>query len=128
MNPKQFLLWGGLILVLLGILGMVGVIGPTATDSVFGSSWWFDSAENWTHLVLGVVAILASFVLPMMWQKYLTLLVGAIGILVGLYNFTSTTLGGANLESPADLILHLVVGAWALWAGMRRPDIMGSST
>ena len=51
-------------------------------------------------------------------QKTLVLLLGVLGILVGLYNFVSPSLLGANLESPADLLLHLVVGAWALYAAL----------
>ncbi len=59
MNPKQFLLLGGLILTLVGILGFVGVIGPSAANSLFGANWWFDNGENWAHLVLGLVALVA---------------------------------------------------------------------
>ena len=118
MNPKQFLLVGGAVLVLVGVLGFVGVIGPTAADSIFGETWWFDTAENWAHLVLGIVALIAAFVLPAGLQKPLVLLVGAVGILVGLYNLMSMDLLGAHLESPVDMILHLAVGAWGLAAGM----------
>ena len=118
MNPKQFLTIGGAVLVLVGILGFVGVIGPTAANSVFGENWWFDSAENWAHLVLGIVAIIAAFVLPAGLQKPLVLAVGALGILVALYNLASMNLLGAHLESPADLVLHLAVGAWALVSAM----------
>ena len=63
MNPKQFLLVGGGVLVLVGLLGFFGVIGPTAGQSIFGSTWWFDSGENWAHLVIGVVGLIAAFVL-----------------------------------------------------------------
>ncbi|MEK9147909.1 MAG: hypothetical protein AAB650_00555, partial [Patescibacteria group bacterium] len=64
MNPKQFLQIGGVVLVLVGILGFVGVIGPTAESSLFGGAWWFDNAENWAHLVLGVVALGSKMVDP----------------------------------------------------------------
>lgn len=120
MNPKQFLVAGGAILVLVGVLGMVGVLGPTADDSIFGESWWFDSAENWAHLVIGVVALLAAFVAPASAQRPLVMIVGIVAVLVGVYNFFSTKFLGANLQSPADLILHLVVGAWALYASMNK--------
>ena len=58
MNPKQFLVIGGIILLLVGILGFVGILGPTASDSIFGATWYFDNAENWAHAVLGIVALL----------------------------------------------------------------------
>lgn len=124
MNPKQFLLIGGLVLAVVGILGFVGVIGPTAEQSIFGSAWWFDNAENWAHLVLGIVALLAWKMLSASNQKMLVILVGVLGLLVGLYNFTSTSLLGANLENPADLVLHLVVGLWALYAGLSKRGAM----
>ncbi|MBI3956548.1 MAG: hypothetical protein HY340_00990 [Candidatus Kerfeldbacteria bacterium] len=120
MNPKQFLLWGGLILVLVAILGFIGVIGPTAEKSIFGDNWWFDNAENWAHLIIGIVGLIAAFAFPMSVQKPLVLILGIIGVVVGIYSIFTQTLGGANLENPADTILHLVVGAWALWASMAK--------
>lgn len=118
-SPKGFLQVGGAVLVLVGILGFVGVIGPTAESSLFGEFWWFDNPENIAHTVLGIAALAASFVLNDQMQKYLVMAVGALGIVVGLYNFMSPMLLGANLETPADLVLHLVVGAWALYAAMK---------
>ena len=128
MNPKQFLLIGGIILVAVGLLGMFGVIGPTPSSSIFGENWWFDSAENWAHLVIGIVGLIAAFILPSGIQKPLVLLLGVVGVLVAVYNVFSTNLLGANLESPADLLLHLVVGAWALFAGLRKPSMMAPSS
>lgn len=121
MNPKQFLQIGGVILVLVGVLGFF-LLGPTSDQSIFGSTWWFDNVENWAHLVLGVVALLAAYVLPGSSQKSLAIVVGIIGIIVGLWSISGsqTVLAGATLENPMDTILHLVVGAWALWAGMRK--------
>ncbi len=126
MNPKQFLLIGGLVLVLVGLLGFLGIIGPTAEQSVFGSAWWFDNAENWAHLVLGVVALLAWKFLKAGNQKTLTLLVGVLALLVGVYNFTSTSLLGANLENPTDMVLHLVIGVWALYAAFSKKGAMAT--
>lgn len=118
LNPKQFLTIGGAVLVLVGIYGFVGLIGPTADQSIFGSNWWFDNGENWAHLIIGVVGLVAAFAFPMSINKPLVMLLGLLGIFVGVYNIFSTKFLGANLESPADLLLHLVVGAWALWASM----------
>lgn len=116
MNAKQFLQIGGAVLLLVGILGFIGVIGPTPEKSLFGDFWWFDNGENWAHTILGIVALIASMSMSMASQKTLTMVVGVVAVFFGLYNFFSTSFYGANLESPADLILHLVVGAWALWA------------
>ena len=119
MNPKKFLQTGGLVLVLVGILGFIGIIGPTPERSIFGSSWYFDNGENWAHLILGIVGLIAAFSLSMSAQKSLTMLLGVVGIFFAVYNIFSSSFLGASLENPADLILHLVIGIWALWASMK---------
>ncbi len=124
-TPNGFLKIGGAVLVLVAILGFVGVIGPTDAQSIFGSGWWFDMGENWAHLILGVVGLIAAFTFNAEMQKWLVVILGVVGVLVAVYNLFSTTLLGANLESPADLILHLVVGIWALTAGLKKPAMMG---
>lgn len=121
MNPKQFLQIGGVVLVLVAILGFVGVVGPTAEQSVFGSAWVFDNAENWAHLVLGVVALLGSVIFPGSVQKPVVVLVGLLGLVVGVYSlfgpvYEGKMLLGAALQNPTDTVLHLVVGLWALCA------------
>jgi len=60
MTPKQFLRVGGVVLIVVGILGFAGVLGPTADKSIFGANWWFDNGENWVHLILGIVAVIAA--------------------------------------------------------------------
>lgn len=117
MNSKQFLIVGGAILLLVGILGYIGVIGPTPEKSIFGAFWYFDNAENLAHTVLGVAGLVAAFAFPAMWQKWLVVLLGVLGLVVGVYSLLGySMLLGANLENPADSILHLAVGAWALLA------------
>ena len=119
MNPKQFLLFAGVILVIVGILGFFGIIGPTADKSLFGATWWFDNIENWAHLVVGIVGILGSFILPSGVQKPLVILLGVVVVIVGIYSIFNPNLLGANLENPADTALHIVVGLWALVAGAK---------
>lgn len=120
MNSRQFLQIGGVLLVLVGILGFINILGPSADKSIFGSAWWFDNNENIAHLVLGIVGFTATYVLDATMQKYLVLALGVLGIIVGLINIIGNTmLLGANLENPADTILHLAVGAWAFWAALK---------
>jgi ABC-type transport system involved in cytochrome c biogenesis permease subunit len=126
-NPKQFLVIGGIVLAVVGILGFINILGPTADASIFGSAWWFDNGENWAHLVLGIVGLLAAFTLPAGAQKSLVALLGIIGVLVGLYSLFSPNFLGANLENPADTILHLAVGAWALYAAYGKGKSMASA-
>jgi hypothetical protein len=119
MNPKQFLVIGGIVLVLVGILGFVGVIGPTADQSIFKEMWWFDNTENWAHTILGIVALIAAFVFPARTHKPLVIVVGLVGVLFGVINLFTEQVGSANLEQHADTILHFVVGIWALVAAFK---------
>ena len=130
MNPKQFLTFGGVVLALVGILGIIGVLGPTAEISVFGGAWWFDTGENWAHLILGIVALVAAFLLKPDMQKPLTLVVGIIALAVGVIGFflsdTTPNFIGVTLQNPLDNILHLAVGAWAVlaWRGAKQDAAM----
>lgn len=116
-NPKSFLKIGGWTLILLAVLGFIGITGPTPSQSIFGSYWWFDNAENWTHLVLGIIAVAGAYSLSESLQRPLVSVVGIVGILVGLYGFMfSSMLLGASLENPSDNLLHVIVGGWAVWS------------
>lgn len=124
MNPKQFLLVGGIVLLAVGILGFIGIIGPDS-ESLFGSAWFFDNAENTAHTVLGIVALIVAYALSVQTHKPVTVLVGIIAILAGLYSLFGPVTEGANLlgaqlQNPADTILHIVLGIWAFWAGFRK--------
>ncbi len=120
MNPKKFLTWGGLILIIVGILGFIGIIGPTAEDSMFGASWWFDNGENWAHLIIGIVGLLVGLKGSISSQRSLTLIVGVLAVLIGIYSIFKSSFLGAMLQNPADTILHLVIGIWALLASKKR--------
>lgn len=134
MNPKQFLIIGGIVLILVGIAGSIGIIGPTPEDSLFGSSWYFDNGENWAHTILGVVALIAVFAFPAGLQGGITLLVGLIAFLVGIGGFmlsdTPPNFFGANLENPLDNILHIAIGIWAIlaWRGGSKTTMRDSTT
>ena len=118
-NVKTFLTYGGWVLVIVGILGFF-LIGPTEA-SLFGNSWWFDNAENWAHLVLGVVALLLVYVVKNNeLNKWVTILVGLFALIATVSGFLNPNFLGANLENPLDNILHLVVGVWALGAGFSK--------
>ena len=120
MNPKQFLLIGGAILAILGVVGLLPIFTEQNTP-------WFqlDSGENIGHIGLGIVALAAWYLLkdPSA-QKWLVAAVGVVGVVIGLLGFVLPAgdemhrnfYGLANLENPADNLLHLVVGAWALYA------------
>ena len=130
MNPKQFLQFGGAILVVLGVIGLLPVFTKVNTP------WFYlDTGENVAHIGLGIVAIAAAYLLtdPAM-QKWLVTVVGVVALFFGVYGFVvmgapePNTFGVSNLESPADNLLHLVVGAWALYAAfMGRASIRATT-
>ncbi len=126
LSPKGFLQVGGVVLVLVAVLGFVGVIGPTA-ESLFGSFWYFDNAENIAHFVLGVIALALAFWAGAEIQKWITVAVGAIAIIAALWSLfgaipDGSNLLGAQLQNPADTVLHVVVGVWALVAGLKKGE------
>lgn len=120
--PRGFLLVGGIILVALGVLGMF-LLGPTPGQSMVGEFFWLDDVENYAHLILGVVALGAYYLLKdEMLTKWLVILVGVVALLATILGFMNSggpvpNLGVTNLEAVSDNILHLVVTVWALYAG-----------
>lgn len=114
MDPKQFLQIGGAVLLLLGIAGLILPDGQ-----ILGEAWYLTTGENVAHLALGIVALVASFMLDSKMQKMLTMVVAVVAIFFGIYGFVVAgaeplnTFGLANLENPYDNVLHLLVGAWA---------------
>lgn len=117
MNPTQFLQYAGIILVVLAVLGFL-------SPNVLGVNTTFTPAENWAHLVLGLVALAVVY-----WSSenapWLTKLYGIVALLVGVVGFfvvssPQPNFLGANLDNPIDNVLHLVVGAWGLWAGFKK--------
>lgn len=131
-SPKGFLMAGGIVLVLLGVVGYLNIFSESGSPS-----FWLDNGENVAHIALGVVALAALYVPGLNsalapYYRWIVLLVGVIALFFGIYGFvvpegssaSPNTFGLANLESPADNILHLVVAAWAFLAGWKSEPSM----
>ena len=127
-TPRGFLIVGGAVLLLLGLLGFVILKDPTL------SFFWLDSSENIAHIALGVVALAAVFVPGLNtalepYYRWIVILVGVIALFFGVYGFlvpagsptSQNTFGLANLEL-GDNLLHLVVAAWAFLAAFWGPQ------
>ena len=130
LTPKGFLTYGGVILLVLGILGFVALSDATAYPS-----FYLDSGENVAHTGLGIIALAIVFVpgLNTLFEPYyrwIVILLGLVSLFFAVYGFTVSgnpapnTFGLANLENPFDNVLHLVVGAWALYAAWRPSPMM----
>jgi hypothetical protein len=130
LSPKGFLTYGGAILLILGILGFVALSSASAYPS-----FYLDNGENVAHTFLGIVALAIVFVpgLNTMFAPYyrwIVILLGIVALFFAVYGFlvagnpAPNTFGVSNLENPFDNILHLVVGAWALYAAWRPQPLM----
>ena len=119
MNSKSFLLYGGLVLVGMALVGSLGV-GPTAIQSVFGKWLWFDQASNILHLVLGLIALIAyRLVNSDQMRRYIIAVIGFIMLASALAGFMFAgnpipNLGFLNLEQPLESLVNLAFAAWAL--------------
>lgn len=129
LTPKGFLQYGGIILLALGILGYILLVLFPPQGKFIGDVLYLDQTENIAHTLLGIVAIAAAYVLSPDLQKWLVAAVGAFGILVAIWGLLvigapAPNLGITNLEFLDDVI-HLVVGAWGLYAAfVSRPRMM----
>lgn len=131
-TPKGFLMIGGVVLLLLGLVGFFALKDPSL------SFFWLDNSENYAHLALGVVALAAVYVPGLNtalapYYRWIVILVGLIALFFGVYGFilpagspaAPNTFGLANLEL-GDNLLHLVVAAWAFAAAFWAPRSMMS--
>jgi hypothetical protein len=131
-TPKGFLMVGGLVLLVLGLIGFVFLKG-SATESALGSFFWLDNSENYAHLALGIVALAAVYVPGLNsalapYYRWIVILVGLIALFFGVYGFiandptpNANTFGLTNLEL-GDNLLHLIVAAWAFAAAFWAPQ------
>jgi hypothetical protein len=125
LTPVGFLRFGGVILLVLGWLGYL--LAPISEGELLGSALWFDGGENIAHSVLGVLALVFAADFKPDWQRWIVAALGVVALFFGVYGFVAgpgdmtmlNTFGVANLENPLDNLLHLVVGAWALYAAFR---------
>ncbi len=115
MSPTTFLRIGGAVLLALGLIGYTGVTNNIAFFNL-------DSGENIAHTVLGIVGLAVGFgIKNAEVHRWLVALLALTGLATGIVGFVLPAgdemhrnfLGLANLENPADNVLHLVVGVWA---------------
>ncbi len=121
LTPTGFLKVGGAVLLALGLIGFTGI---TNNIEFFN----LDMGENVAHTVLGIVGLAVAYGIKdafvhrgLVAVLAITgLLTGIIGLLLPAGSFTNgNVFGVANLENPADNLLHIVVGIWAAIAVIR---------
>lgn len=127
-TPRGFLVTGGIVLVLRGLLGFLVLNNPA------NSFFWLTTGENIAHLALGLV-VLAAVYLPGLntqlrpYHRWLVLLFGFTALFFTMYGVllppgspvAPNTFGLANLEF-GDHLLHLVLAIWAFIAAYWTPE------
>ncbi len=115
LNPTGFLKVGGAVLLALGLIGFTGI---TNNIEFFN----LDPGENIAHTVLGIVGLAVAYgIKDARLHKWLVVVLAITGFATGIWGFLlpagsyakGNFYGLANLENPADNLLHIVVGIWA---------------
>jgi CHASE2 domain-containing sensor protein len=118
MTPYHYLKFGGLLLIILAVLGGAGILGPTATQSVFGTAWWLDYSEIIIYLVLGIVDVIVANKARSLYQYRMVTILGFLSLLMAGHTYI---VGGqvvwAEFQIPGDLIFFIVFGVWGVAAG-----------
>lgn len=120
LHPTNVLKIGGTVLILLGLVGLSGI-----TNAV---NWFsLDTGENVAHIALGIVGLAVAFgTSDVRVHRGLVAVLAVTGLAFGIAGFAlpdggaltngayakPNFFGLANLENPADNILHFVVGIW----------------
>ena len=129
LSPTTVLRLGGAVLLLLGLIGLTGVTNSIAFFNL-------DSGENIAHIALGIVGLGAGFGTKSAdLHRWLVAFIAISGLFTGIYGFALPAgdemhrnfFGLANLENPADNLLHLVVGIWAAAAAYLNKPAMAMS-
>ena len=122
MYSKQYLLYGGAILIIAGIFGFIGVLGPTASQSIFGSAWYFNMGQSWTGIIAGVTAMLLAWGVGIESRRWAAGILGILATLTGLGSLilpvSFSAILGPNPESVLTAIFYLIIGFWGLWSVM----------
>lgn len=124
-SPEKFLLLAGGFSVIIGILGVFS-LGPTHEHSVLGTFLWMDHKENVFHTLLGLIG-LSIVLIPSLkatlhpHYKQIVFVAASIALFFSLYGFLEAyniilPPIDFNLQHPADNVLHLLLGLWALTA------------
>lgn len=130
LSPTTFLRLGGAVLLALGLIGFTGI---TNNIEFFN----LDAGENIAHTVLGIVGLAVGFgTHNLQLHRWLVVLLAVVALVAGIYGFTlpagsfanGNLFGVANLENPADNVLHIVVGIWAAAAAYANRAPSGQMT
>ncbi len=110
MSAKMYAQWGGIILLVLGVVGLF-----TGNTLVGLNS---EILEDIIHIVVGGILVYAGFMATAqaaMWAKVFGVILLVVGVL-GFFNPTILGLFKQGMHS-VDNIVHVIYGVVGVWAG-----------
>lgn len=112
MGKKTAMILGWVFLVL-GILGFIGnpLVGEEALFHTNGT-------HNLVHLIFGVLLLWVAYKATSKVGMVLKVL-GVVYLLVAVLGLFMNPVLGILEVNGADNVLHIVLGAWLLWAGIK---------
>ena len=121
LNPHNFLVLAGSVLVILGVAGTVGLLGSISRAALFNPPYWI----NWVHLGFGVVVLAIASADGRALQNAFTLIAAIIGSTLGIFGLLlgshfANRYNTPELADPSEHLAHLAVGLLALWAWSNR--------
>lgn len=112
---KKVALWFGVVLLVVGVLGFVP--GITTDEGKLLGVFQVDTVHNIVHLLTGIVAVAVSYS-SMKAQRLYFQVFGVVYLLVTIVGFVQgDTVLGIFDTNMADHVLHLLIAAFALYAG-----------
>src|SRR5262245_41681145 len=115
-RPRQFLLLGGTLLVILGLAGVAGLLGSISQASLFHPAY----LVNLFPLTFGNVVVAIAFGGCRTLQGAMALAAGCLGSALGLSgllfgSYAAKRYNMPELADPSEHFAHLTVGVLALW-------------
>ena len=119
LNTQRYLLYTGIGLTLLSILGYIG-LGPTPGGSLLTDYLYFDPAETLFHILLAIISLVGLWRIKS--ERGLRIVSGIVGVMllvvsvIAMLNWQSPApnAGVFHLE-PADALLHALAALWGFW-------------
>lgn len=122
MYPSSFLKITGGILIVLAILGLLGILGPTPEKSHFKETLFLDTAQAALFILTGIIALMTAFYYPQPAKTFVTLSIGILAFIIGIFSLTHTQqFFSGTVEYPSETVFFLLLGAWALFSVFGSP-------
>lgn len=113
MSAKAYALWGGVILLVLGVVGFFTGNTLAGLNS--------ETLEDIIHVVAGLILAWAGYrggaAQASLWSK----IFGVIFLIVGIIGYFNKSIFGLFTQGmgTTDNVVHLVYGVLGVWAGWR---------